>query len=241
MIDFHKILSIGDKADLRPLNVRKLKEDEKVPTYPSRILDIKDGNVLQLTMPFVDGRVVPLAVNEKFEICVYTKNGLYKCDSVIVARYKENNMFFLDAAVYTSFTKVQRRAFYRYTYRTGVEYRVVSQAIAMGAEKESPEVSETAEWKSGIMIDLSGGGVRMVTDGQEEKGSYIAMRFNIKRCGTDYPVFVYAEVLRTFRMENNPKLQDVRIEFMNIDDKLRERIVSFIFEEERKALSSGKK
>lgn len=237
-MEMQKIISIGDKVDLKQLKTT-LREDEKIPVYPSRILDLKENNVLQLAMPFVEGRVVPLAVQDKYEICVYAKNGLYTCNGIIVERYKTGNMFYLDAAVYTDLKKVQRREYYRYAYRTNIEFRIVTEQLASGDAEETEQ--EEATWYNGIMLDLSGGGMRMVSSIELDKGTFVQFKFPIRTSMGEEMVTVLGRLLRTLPMEGNARLRDNRVEFVKVEKTLQEKIIRFIFEEERRSLSKGKK
>lgn len=239
-MEMQKIVSIGDKVDLKQVTAVKPKNG-KVPVYPSQILDIKENNVLQLSMPVYEGRVVPLAVNDKYEVCVYAKNGLYVCNCIILERYKTESMFYMNAAVYTDLKKIQRREYFRYTYRTNVEFRIVTEKVAMGEEIESLDEQRAATWYNGIMMDLSGGGLRMVSSLELEKGTLMEFRFPITIATGEQMVTMCGRQLRSQRMEGNPNLRDNRIEFINVDNALQEKIIRFIFEEERKSLSMNKK
>lgn len=239
-MEMQKIVSIGDKVDLKQVTAVKPKNG-KVPVYPSQILDIKENNVLQLSMPVYEGRVVPLAVNDKYEVCVYAKNGLYVCNCIILERYKTESMFYMNAAVYTDLKKIQRREYFRYTYRTNVEFRIVTEKVAMGEEIESLDEQRAATWYNGIMMDLSGGGLRMVSSLELEKGTLMEFRFPITVATGEQMVTMCGRQLRSQRMEGNPNLRDNRIEFINVDNALQEKIIRFIFEEERKSLSMNKK
>ncbi len=245
-MEMQKVVSIGDKVDLKQIK-EHLKEDESLPVYPSRILDLKENNVMQLAMPYLEGRIVPLAVKDKYEICVYAKNGLYMCNGVIIERYKTGNMFYLDAAIYTDFKKVQRREYYRYAYRTNVEYCIASEKQIRGEHATTDDngagdnkTGDKETWYNGIIMDLSGGGLRMVCDGASKMDDFIQLRFPIRTAQGAEIVYIYGKILRSMPMENNPKLRDYRIEFVNISTSLQEKIIRFIFEEERRSLSKGK-
>ena len=239
-MEMQKIASIGDKVDLKQIVEDTLK-DEKIPVYPSQILDIKENNVLQLSMPYYEGRIVPLSVNDKYEVCIYAKNGLYVCNSIIIERYKTQNMFYMDVAVYTDLKKIQRREYYRYTYRTNIEFRIVTEKIISGEAIESYEDQKKATWYNGIMMDLSGGGLRMVSSVELDKGTLMEFRFPITTPTGEEMVTIHGRQLRSQRMEGNPNLRDNRVEFINVDKVLQEKIIRFIFEKERESLSMGKK
>lgn len=240
MIDMEKIISIGDKVDLRLISQGSM-HDEEVPVYPSRVLDMKENNVLQLAMPFVEGHVVPLAVNDKYEICVYAKNGLYTCNGIVVERYKTDNMFFFDAAVFTTLSKVQRREYYRYAYRTNIDFRIVPETVALDGQEETLKQQEEAKWYNGIIMDLSGGGVRMISALEPVEDMYLELRFEIRTADGEEVIKLFGHPIRCLPVEGNPRLKDYRVKFVKLDQAVQEKIIHFIFEEERRSLSRGRK
>ncbi len=240
-IGVDKVISVGDKVDLKQIR-EKRRDEEKIPVYPSKILDIKQNNILQVAMPYYEGRIVPLSVQERYEMWIYGKNGLYTCDGIVTERYKEGNLFYLDMLILTKLKKVQRREYYRFIYRTNVEFRIVPEELAKGYVEESQEEFEGATWYNAVMRDLSGGGIRIVSAAEVEKDSYMQFQFPIKDSAGDLlTISVYGRLLRSYIMDTKPLLRDHRIEFVNLSNSLRERIIRFIFEEERRNLLKSRK
>ncbi len=228
---------IGDKLDLVLINESLSDDSKKQKVYSSKVLDFKDDKTLQVSMPIYEGKIVPLIVNGKYEATFYTKKGLLQCKILVVGRYKEKAIYIADIAQLSNLKKVQRREFYRMDCRIEAEYRMIYE---IEENKKEQEEIEDVEWNKGIIIDLSGGGMRMLTKEKGNKGDLLQIRFRFQS-HTEYVKFVlYANSVRVSTYENNGKIYDNRLEFYNIEDIEREKLIKCIFEEERRKLAQTK-
>jgi c-di-GMP-binding flagellar brake protein YcgR len=101
--------------------------------------------------------------------------------------------------------------------------------------KKSTVAIDECEWKDGIMIDLSGGGIRFVSGTREEIMSLIQVRFEIIEDGLIEAIYAYAKVLRSERTPNKSNVFDQRVEFFGMKRGMRERIIKYIFDTQRKS------
>ena len=69
-------VTIGNKIELIHLD-QVIKNDKNAKVYLSKVCDIMQNNTLQIAMPIYDGKIVPLAVDDKYSACFYTDGGLY--------------------------------------------------------------------------------------------------------------------------------------------------------------------
>ena len=106
-------LSIGNKIELVKLE-QIIRNDSNKKVFSSKICDIMPKNVLQISMPIYEGKIVPLNVNDKYSACFYTDKGLLQTNVLITSRYRSGNLFFLEVTMLGNLEKVQRREFYRY-------------------------------------------------------------------------------------------------------------------------------
>ncbi len=227
---------IGDKLDLILVNESLSEDLKKQKMYSSKVLDFKDDKTLQISMPIYEGKIVPLTVGGKYEATFYSKKGLLQCRVLIIERYKEGAIFLSDIVQLSPLKKVQRREYYRMDCRMEAEYR----AIPENENKMDEEELELIEWTKGIVIDLSGGGLRMLTKERGNKGDLLQIRFRFQG-NTEYIKFIlYANSVRISAYENNDKIYDNRLEFYNIEDAEREKLIKCIFEEERRKLAQIK-
>jgi len=228
---------IGDKMDLEKIETRISVDPDKRPTiYASQVLDESPNGGILAAMPFQEGRVVPLAVGQKFHATFYTKTGLFRCEVEITARYKKDTLFLMELTQNTVFKKIQRREYYRLECNMPMEYRLIGDAekkmIESGTAYEEEDMNP--EWKNGVMLDLSGGGIRFVSAFREEKDAFVQVRFEMP-VGEETEIFcLYATLLRSEKNPNNHSIYDQRAMFWRLDYSLREKIIRSIFEIQRR-------
>ena len=132
--------------------------------------------------------------------------------------------------------KIQRREFFRLECRLEMQYRLVDaeeqKYIEAGQAYNPDELG--IEWKKGIMLDLSGGGVRFVSSSKEENGALMEIRFDMELDGVSEVVYALASVLLSVRNVNNNQIYEQRVQFYRMDQALQERIIHYIFQTQRK-------
>lgn len=233
-------ISIGDKLDLKK-NEKKLSvnPDKDVPVYVSQVLDEAENGDMLVAMPISEGRVIPLGVSEEYDVTFYTKSGLLNCKMIVSGRYKKGALFLLALEQLTELKKIQRREYFRLNCRMPLSYRVLGSEERFEIETGKPSTANVSDddWKNGIMLDLSGGGIRFVSAFQEEKDSMVQVSFDIKNGEEAQVIYAYAHLLRSERNPNNTSIYDQRIKFFRMDRMLRETIIRYIFEFQRKMRS----
>lgn len=233
-----QIIAVGDKVDMEILIRGQLQtDDDKRRVLSCRVMDLPGTNIVRISMPFHEGRIVPLSIGDQYAMNVYAKKGIYGSRYVVVNRLKEGNIFLADMEMQEPLKKVQRREFFRHDCRMPASYRMVPID-----EKEhlSPEELECVEWKKGVILDISGGGLRMVSEYQEDTSLLIQVRFSITYEDRIEDVIEYGKLLTSVQCQNSKMLYEQRVEFEQIEDKEREKIIHFIFDEERKKISKEK-
>lgn len=231
-------INIGDKLDLKKIEKRLSADpDKEMPVYVSQVLDETDIGDLLVAMPVSEGRVIPLNVDDEYDVTFYTKSGLLNCRMLVSGRYKKGALFLLALQQLTDLKKMQRREYYRLNCRNPITYRILNDLERADVEAGRPSKVQISddEWKNGIMLDLSGGGIRFVSAAHEEKDSMLQVRFDIIIGDDAQVIYAYAHLLRSERNENNQAIYDQRIKFYRMDRNLRELIIRYIFETQRKS------
>lgn len=236
-------ISIGDKLDLEKIETRlSVDPDAKPKVYVSQVLDEDDDGNCLAAMPIQEGKIIPLGVGQEFFATFYTRNGLFRCKVIITGRYKKGSLFLMKIEQKTVLQKVQRREYYRLECNRPIEYRVLGEDEKnMLDDKETlQDISELMpEWKKGIILDLSGGGIRFVSSFREVKDAYLQVRFPIGEGENVTMIYAYAIILRSEQNRNNTTLYEHRIMFRKLDKKIREKIIRFIFNVQRKDRSKA--
>ncbi len=225
-------LNIGDKVDI--VSANSVKESERKSVYLSQIVDIENSTQLKIMMPTLGTRVVPLEVNKRFTCTYYTSKGLYAGDFVVIERLREGSMPVLKLEVRTPLKKVQRREYYRYDCMLPMKYR-----IANKDEKITEEQLKDLEWFDGVVVDLSGGGMRFVVPGSLPKDSYVQFKLVLEIKGEYKEFYLYGDIISSRTSPNNPRVLECRTQFSTITEAERDKIVGYIFEQERKKRSSS--
>lgn len=233
-------ISIGDKIELEKIETRLSVDPDKRPErYNSQVLDEAPNDRIYASMPVRSGTIVPLSVGQRFKATFFSNSGLQSCEVVVTGRYKKDGFFLVELEQKSVLEKVQRREFFRLEKRTPIKYRIIEgeelDVIRSGNAYFPDETSLV--WKDAIMIDLSGGGIRFVSAYKEEKGSFVEVQFDIEHNEEVEIVYAYAELLRSERNPNNTSIYDHRIMFWKMDNGMREKIIHYIFGEQRKRRS----
>ena len=243
-----RVFDIGDRIEITPVK-SKFSEDKPETRYASQLLDFDDIRTAKISTPLKDGRIIPLRVDQDVRLCFFTKSGLYQCKARIKKRYIEDKIPMLDVLLVSEPEKYQRRRFYRLECTYEIRYRRLSlEEVRIRRDLESgygdeqelkkqlEEIPE--EWKTGVITNLSGGGLRFHLNESLEKGESIELDIPITLKNGVVPMRVFSHVIDCTGESINSK--DVRCEFDSIGNKERELVVKYVFEEQRRRMSGGK-
>lgn len=238
-----KIVTPGDKIEIEKVDSEEYYENyeknEKISTYFSQIYDIIEEDKLKIAMPTEGTRMVPLKKNVKYEICIYTAQGLYKCRAVMVERYKEDNVHIAIMELYTGVWKYQRRQHYRLECNIELQYRVLTEEETELLLDSRTPVSFQNELVNkgqirGITLDISGGGIRFVSNSPNMDGEHILIEFDVMIGKTLKHFSIVSVQIETRKSEKRKDIYEHRVQFENISLREREDLIKYIFEEERR-------
>ena len=230
-------LSLGDKMELVKIEQDESEENGKRKmVYGSQIVDELKNGEMMIAMPVVKGQVIPLSVGDSYRATFFAKKALFGCDLLITNRYKKDSLFILQVSMTSELVKQQRREFFRLDCRISMDYRMVSEH----EDDLTADEIEQFEWKQGVILDLSAGGVRFVSPNQEEKGTLVQVKFVLVEEEEVIRVTEYAKILRSEMSNLGNKLIETRLEFQNITDADKDQIIKYIFHQQRIARSKGK-
>ena len=229
-----KILSIGDKID-----IRKIKDGDaqlQKDFYCSQLVEIQDSVRIKITMPTIGTNLVPLAPGTVYDCVFYTSQGLRQGLFQVISRFKEGNLPVIVMELKSTLKKVQRREFYRMECTLPLKYR-----IADKEEKIEKEQLRDLEWKNGVILDLSGGGMRFVVEEPIKKDDFIQFKIILSVKEEYRELYIYGDIVHSRTKENNVRLHECRTRFNKISEVDQDCIVAYIFESERKKLNRDNK
>lgn len=221
VIMWGNILTIGDKIELHHCNNR-IGAVTKPTIYMSQLLDLQGGNKASIAMPIQKGRVVLLNVGETYSLCFYTKLGLYQCKAIVKERFRNQNLFIANVEFTSELEKNQRRQYYRLECLIDFKYGMVLE------EGQDPK-----NWNSGVITDISGGGIRFHSQKQQQ-AELLMTSFSLFTAQGLKNFKIMTKIISCQPTTNRNAKFEYRVEFINIKKEDREIIVRYIFEEERK-------
>lgn len=234
----------GIKVDVSPIYKDENDELNK-KIYYSQIQSLLPNGLLEISMPFEGGRMILLQQGIRYRMVFYTQNGNFTCIGEVKNRYKSEHLFMVSIELVTELVKLQRREFFRIQCGMDFEYALLPQMnlspeqhqILMDAYKESEPI---AGFHKGRILDISGGGIRFISDHVMEADSFLRIRLFLE---FDYGIEELCVIGRLLSSVKNKDIVDTfdnRIEFFRLNVDTRETIIRFIFNEERKARKQGK-
>lgn len=236
------IIGIGNKVELRALRWKN--PDETPPVYVSQVLEYagKYEENLLIAMPIFEGHLVPLDPGKQFEACFSAGKGLYKAECTVVNRVKRNNIYMLEVTLDTQLKKFQRREYFRLNCNIEVKFQVLTEeerAIFIMAQQLKPIYP--SDMYEGTAIDISGGGLRVICKDNYSKGDYIVVNLLLDGGSNTINLRLPANIISCTRTDNDLSKYDLRLQFIFEDKDQQERIIKYIFEEQRRRMKTGQR
>lgn len=241
---------IGNKLELthiRSASERKLSEQK----FASQVLDFDGIRTVKLSMPMLENRVVPLEVEDDYNLCFFTNSGLYQCKGRVRKRYMDNKISVLDILLLTELKKFQRRKFYRLNCMFTIKYRVISdieqilhKRLDAGNFNSREEEQRCRlmldeipkEWEEATISDLSGGGIRFHCGKEMNKGQLVEVKIPLSLQSGIVPIVFRTEVIACVHYAGSKIAYEIRGEFQNVEERDREIVVKYVFEEQRRRM-----
>ena len=228
--------AIGDRIELIHIKsaIGRKVSDKK---YGSHVLDFDGDRTAQIAMPISEGKVIPLEIDDDYNLCFFTNSGLYQCTAQIKKRYTENRMYVMDVIFLTPLKKFQRRKFYRLDCLFPIRYRIVpKEQFEKKNEAEQDNEKDEILWEEGTISDLSGGGIRFHGSKECKKEDLVEIVLPLSLQSGIVPLSLYMKVVACVHFEGSRSAYETRGEFLNINEKERETVIKYVFEEQRRRM-----
>jgi c-di-GMP-binding flagellar brake protein YcgR len=222
-------LSVGTKLEIETFDINGEKME---PTLISEIEWIEGNNIAVIAAPILGGNIIPLPVDSVVNVYfVGTERGIiynrYKFNAVVRERDVSNNLYVLKVEKRGKIEKDQRRRYFRLDCYAEVRYKEVE---SLNANKKDDGFKKT------LIKNLSGGGICIKTDDRMKPGSIVIceMTINNRKIGFYGKVVRFEDTGREYGYR-----YEAGIAYMSIDERDREAIIRYIFNEQRKLLNKG--
>lgn len=235
-------IAVGDRIELQA--VERSPEEKKAgvsTTYISKVQAILSEDRLEITMPMEQLKLVLLPIDAEYNMVVYSGSGVYQCFAQIKDRYKSNNVYLLVVELTSNMRKFQRREYYRFSCALEMGARPLEdEELSAVEEKRVGPVYDGKDLKKSVIVDISGGGLRFLSAQKYEPGSLVLCSYHLLKSGEKKEYSIAGKVLTVKPSENRPGIYEHRVQYHNMDEEVREDIIRFIFEEERKIQKNKK-
>jgi c-di-GMP-binding flagellar brake protein YcgR len=135
----------------------------------------------------------------------------------------------------TNLRKHQRREYYRYSCALDMGSRELEENEIKAVELKEPFLlTPGLTIKRSVIVDISGGGLRFVSEQKYEPDSLICCSYSILQNGEKKLYEIVGKVLTVTELSNRRGSFEHRVQYVDLDKDVREEIIRFIFEEERK-------
>ncbi len=242
-----KVLTEGDRIELKRV-VKREEAESKPKTYVSQLNEIISEELLDIAIPTEGSKLVLYDVGTRLELRFITPAGSFVCTVAIQQRCKQGTRTFYIVKLITELMKDQRRQYFRldkvmdikYHKASGEEMEIMDR-IRRKAYRDEYEFRAMASYLSelklpdvnGILSNISGGGVKFYSKEALEKGDVIRLKIEINEISPE-PLDLFGKIVASGRARNQNIVQEHRVEFINLNRDLREKIVRYIFDEDRK-------
>lgn len=231
-----KFVTPGDRIELQAVErLGGVTHEDVKKVFISQIYDIISDDTIEIAMPMEKSKLVLLPVGGEYELVFYSESGPFQCFARVTERYKSNNVYLLAMELTTNLRKYQRREYYRFSCVLEMGTRTLLEDELQAVKQNTQYViKRDLPLKSSIIVDISGGGIRFMSSEKYEIESIVYCSYQLVFQGQRKQYDIIGEVLSVKELENRPGTYEHRVQYINIDADIREEIIKFIFEEERK-------
>lgn len=188
--------------------------------YLSKIADIRD-NKIKVSIPYTHGEIIPLRINLDVEMYFTGELAAYSYNTVIIDRELEPIPLLILSYPDTK-QRIQRREFFRLEVKEKIIYQILNRDLEPITDK-----------KKTTTIDISGGGLKMVVDNFINKGTLMELYLQIPELKNTPIISKVANIL------DLPEGIAVGVNFVEIDNNIREQIIGWLFDYQRELRQKG--
>lgn len=231
-------LKLRTLCEIRPVELAKDDIPKSIgDVYAARILNINPDDTIDFSIPEMAGEKVDLLRNTRYSFLFIADNaGMKTAHGVFMQRIRIDNVPMARVKLVTSLKKIQRRDY----FRVGCKVPVFFQSISFRKEELEqgdpiPRVMDEVEddgWKNGLILDISGGGLKMVTEEPIINFPYMVFKFILNVDGVDRYVIITGKILSR---EPVPRtlLCTHRVQFCPEHSKGQDDILAFVYMHQR--------
>ncbi|GAB6109213.1 flagellar brake protein [Fusibacter bizertensis] len=242
MEGFEKYLNIADEVD-----IMVFKNNNESLTLTSFVYEVTNSTQLILSNPIKDGVLYPLEKRYTYYFRFFIENnGMYLFKGIMNERITYDNLPSVRIELESDIKRIQRRKFFRvglisvghFLFEKRLSDAEIEQIRERMLRKYKNEnefiIDETITEKVGFdTLDLSGGGLKVISHLEFQCGDFVEGEFKISGSWVQFK----GEVTRIEKKDT--KRFEVGIKFLELDSITQSKIVAYVFEVERNLIKKG--
>ncbi|MGN0352695.1 MAG: flagellar brake protein [Roseburia sp.] len=241
----NNIIKPGDKIDIRLMQQieQSDRSNTEIRVYKSQVYDVYEDGELEISMPTEGGKIILLPLGVRFEFVFYSNGGLYRAEGTVKERFKRDNLFVLVIEMRSQLEKFQRREYFRLECTLDMKYyKITEDDVKNKTAEEIFDIIRSEQniyeiEKAGTVVDISGGGMRFISEEENQAGSNILVAVRLVGEKMNKQFYLLGKVISSKHVSTEVKKFENRVHFILKDSKVREEIVRYIFDEERRMRS----
>jgi c-di-GMP-binding flagellar brake protein YcgR len=184
--------------------------------FKSNIQDTTE-QYIAISIPINSGEYLPLSKGTLIDVIYYEEENLYQFKSVVIGRKLENIPILLISNP-KEIKKIQRRKYVRVSTIDTVKY------INLKNEpRTSPSTIQDNEYSQAILLDLSGGGMKVKISEEIKLNNFLLVCLTIN----NEDIFIVGQAMRIVKDDEGRFNCGLSFEFL--DNATREKIIKLIF------------
>ena len=234
------IFEAGVKLDIRKVS----HNEEEVPVvYRSQVYDAISNGKIKIEMPTMQGKLIVLQLENVYSLVFFGDRAMYECHGKVISRYKANNMFIAEIEIVSQPKKIQRREYFRMECMLDAKISRITKEEqkldGIGDIKKFRMIKPQQEYECTI-VDISGGGARLVCNEAMELDTEVLLEFDAIAGGYVQIYQLRGHVVKISASQNNGEKYELRVEFTSLQPQIRESLIRYIFETERRKIRNEK-
>lgn len=189
-------------------------------TYKSTIQDVKESCMI-INIPLGEGSFLYFEDGQEVDMNYYYKNSYYTFKTKVISREKEGQISLYKLELPYDVSKIQRRDY----VRVDLVENVFIKSIREEEEKEKEN------WSKALILNLSGGGMRISAIDKFVEEEKIAIKLFL---GEDDEIELNGKVIREIEKRENSQIYGVQ--FVDVGNIARDKIIKRVFSQMRKQI-----
>jgi len=219
-----KEVSLGDKIEIT------LRRDKsRITVYMSQVMDINaEENTVVCSLPILGRKLIKLPLGSAYHFLFFTSGGMTRYDVSVLEIFNEDKLHLMRVKLESVGEKEQRRGHFRLSKNLPLKFSVIDKT-----DEDAILNMSLDDMPVGITKDISGSGIRFVSNENIEEGARIRCVLLID----NEPFIAIAKIVYTVVLKDATYKYQYRVKFVSVLPEEQDRLVKYIFNEQRIQMS----